>query len=135
MFNWYIQNSKFSRKDDTFCRKRSFSFFLNRYCVRTARTTVEMILEFQEAMKCKKKLREEKDEKRILVERCKISSWRARHSFKIKTSLYILNSHQLSAQSSDRASNKRFTLQRRLAWSLSKNDTQNRREANLFFSP
>jgi hypothetical protein len=32
-----------------------------------------------------------------------------------------------------RTSNKRFTIQRRLAWSLSKNDTHNRREANLFF--
>jgi len=33
-----------------------------------------------------------------------------------------------------RSLNKRLTIQRRLAWSLSKNDTHNRREANLFLS-
>ena len=38
------------------------------------------------------------------------------------------------ARVSARALNKRFTIQRRLAWSLCKDDTQNRREANLFFS-
>jgi len=39
----------------------------------------------------------------------------------------------LVARVSARALNKRFTIQRRLAWSLCKDDTQNRREANLFF--
>lgn len=36
---------------------------------------------------------------------------------------------------SARTSNKRFKIQRRLAWSLCKDDTQNRREAILFFLP
>ena len=31
--------------------------------------------------------------------------------------------------------NKRLNIQRRLAWSLCKDDTQNRREAKPFFSP
>ena len=39
-----------------------------------------------------------------------------------------------SARSSDRALNKRLNIQRRLAWSLCKDDTHNRREANPFFS-
>ena len=38
-----------------------------------------------------------------------------------------------SARSSDRALNKRLNIQRRLAWSLCKDDTHNRREANPFF--
>ena len=49
------------------------------------------------------------------------------------TSLYTNEACKGMARSSDRASNKRLNIQRRLAWSLSKNDTHNRREANLFW--
>lgn len=57
-------------------------------------------------------------------------------SFVSKRKKQCLNTFEhpyMMVLASARIFKKRFTLQRRLAWSLSKNDTHNRREATLFF--
>ena len=54
--------------------------------------------------------------------------------FSDRETVYIyLLAFKLRPDPRGRALNKRLNIQRRLAWSLSKNDTHNRREANFFF--
>jgi hypothetical protein len=50
---------------------------------------------------------------------------------RLKNLIYKQQS-QIVVRPSGRTLNKRLYIQRRLAWSLNKNDTHNRREANLF---
>jgi hypothetical protein len=50
---------------------------------------------------------------------------------KLKNLIYSQQSSNF-VRPSGRTLNKRLYIQRRLAWSLNKNDTHNRREANLF---
>jgi hypothetical protein len=47
-------------------------------------------------------------------------------------SIYTAKSHLFSAGPSGSVFTKTLNKQRRLAWSLDKNDTHNRREANFF---
>ena len=50
-----------------------------------------------------------------------------------KNSLYIFNVTAVLSSLRTETLIKRLNIQRRLAWSLSKNDTHNRREAFLFW--